>query len=61
MVTHFMTTEVRLQTSPLAMHQAIEAALKAKGELLRWAITRIDVDQQIAYVEAVVTVGQGFG
>lgn len=55
MTTHFITAEIDLQESPLAMHQAIEAELQKRGEPLRWAVTDVDVDQQKAYVDAIVT------
>ncbi|MCL1467403.1 MULTISPECIES: hypothetical protein [Argonema] len=56
MTTHFITAEIDLQESPAKLHQEIEAELQKRGEPLRWAITGVDVDQQKAHVEAVVTV-----
>jgi len=56
MTTHFITAEINLQESPAKLHQEIEAELEKRGEPLRWAITGVDVDQQKAQVEAVVTV-----
>lgn len=58
MTTHFITAEVDLQESPLAMQQAIEAELQKRGEPLRWAVTDVDVDNQKAVVEAIVTTGE---
>jgi ribosomal protein S6 len=55
MTTHFITAEINLQESPQQLHQEIESELQKRGELLRWAITQIDEEQQIAHVEAVVT------
>lgn len=55
MTTHFITAEIDLQESPLAMQQAIEAELQKRGEPLRWAVTDVDVDQQKATVEGIVT------
>ncbi len=55
MTTHFITAEIDLQESPLEMQQAIEAELQKRGEPLRWAVTDVDVEQQTATVEAIVT------
>ncbi|MGF1493762.1 MAG: hypothetical protein ACFBSC_15160 [Microcoleaceae cyanobacterium] len=55
MTTHFITAEIDLQKSPKQMHQAIEAELQKRGEPLRWAVTRVDTEQETAQVEAVVT------
>jgi hypothetical protein len=54
MTTHFITAEIDLQESPLALHEAIEARLSQEGDPVRWAIT--EVTGQKAHVEAVVTV-----
>jgi len=58
MTTHFITAEIDLQESPLAMQEAIEAELQKRGEPLRWAVTDVDVDDQKAVVEAIVTTGE---
>jgi hypothetical protein len=55
MTTHFITAEIDLQESPAQTHRAIAAELEKRGEPLRWAITAVDLDQQKAQVEAVVT------
>ncbi|OLP19962.1 hypothetical protein BST81_02485 [Leptolyngbya sp. 'hensonii'] len=55
MTTHFITAEVDLQESPIQMQQAIEAELQKRGEPLRWAVTDVNVVQQKAHVEAIVT------
>jgi hypothetical protein len=55
MTTHFITAEINLQETPTELQKAIEAELKKQGEPLRWAITSVDVSQQKATVEAVVT------
>jgi len=55
MTTHFITTEVAIQTSPPEMRQAIEAKLQKYGEPLRWAVTDVKVTEQKAIVEAIVT------
>lgn len=55
MTTHFITAEVDLQASPLEMQRAIEAELQKRGEPLRWAVTQVDLNQQKAVVEAIVT------
>ncbi len=56
MTTHFITAEINLQETPIQLQQEIEAELQKRGEPLRWAITRVDSDRQIAQVEAIVTV-----
>jgi hypothetical protein len=56
MTTHFITAEIDLQENPARLQQEIEAELNKRGEPLRWAITNIDVEQQKAQVEAIVTV-----
>ncbi|MBW4648254.1 MAG: hypothetical protein KME06_06085 [Kastovskya adunca ATA6-11-RM4] len=58
MTTHFITAEIDLQETPTQLQEAIEAELKAPGEPLRWAITNVDVEQQKASVEAIVTVAE---
>lgn len=58
MTTHFITAEIDLQQSPVQLHQAIEAELQERGEPLRWAVTSVDVEQQKATVEAIVTVSE---
>lgn len=57
MTTHFITAEINLQENPAQLQQEIEAELRKRGEPLRWAITSIDLVQQTAQVEAIVTVG----
>jgi hypothetical protein len=55
MKTQFITAEVDLQDSPIALQTAIETELKKYGEPLRWAVTNVSVETQKAYVEAIVT------
>jgi hypothetical protein len=55
MTTHFISAEIDLQESPTELQKAIEAELKKQGEPLRWAVTSVDVKQQKATIEAVVT------
>ncbi|MDX2098259.1 MAG: hypothetical protein SFW36_10830 [Leptolyngbyaceae cyanobacterium bins.59] len=55
MTTHFITAEIDLRQIPLTLPEAIEAKLSEQGEPLRWAITEVDQDQQIAHIEAVIT------
>ena len=55
MTTHFITAEIDIQETPAQLHKAIEAELQKHGEALRWAITDVDVEQQKANIEAVVT------
>jgi hypothetical protein len=56
MTTHFITAEIDLQENPAQLQQEIEAELNKRGKPLRWAITNVDVEQQKAQVEAIVTV-----
>jgi hypothetical protein len=56
MTTHFITAEINLQETPTQLQQEIEAELQKRGEPLRWAITRIDMQRQKAQVEAIVIV-----
>lgn len=55
MNTHFINIEVDLQSSPIEMQSAIEAALRKHGEPLRWAVTSVNASQQKAQIEAIVT------
>lgn len=55
MTTHFISAEINLQESPAELQREIEAELQKRGEPLRWAITDVDVEQQKARVEAIVT------
>lgn len=55
MTHHFITAEIDLQESPQALNRAIADELETRGEPLRWAVTRVDADNNTAHVEAVVT------
>ena len=55
MITHFITTEIELQQTPSQLLSQIEAELQKQGKLLRWAITHVEIERQLATVEAVVT------
>lgn len=55
MTTHFITAEIELQETPLELHQEIESQLEKEGEPLRWAVTKVNKEQQTATVEAIVT------
>jgi hypothetical protein len=55
MTTHFITAEISLEETPAQLHAAIETELAKQGEPLRWAITSVNVPEQTATVEAVVT------
>ncbi|MEH1881886.1 hypothetical protein [Nostoc sp.] len=55
MTTHFITAEIDLQETPAELLEVIETELKKQGEPLRWAVTSVDVNEQKATVEAVVT------
>lgn len=54
MVTQFVTLELPLPLVQAERVTAIEQALAVYGDPLRWAITRVDTDRQVAIVEAVV-------
>jgi hypothetical protein len=56
MTTHFISAEIDLQDNPIKLQKAVEEELKKQGEPLRWAITRVDSENQKAQVEAIVTV-----
>lgn len=58
MLTQFVTLDIHLQDSPIQLQRAIATALQTHGEPLRWAITQVDLNRQVAHVEAVVTVDQ---
>ena len=55
MTTHFISAEINLQSTPVKLKQEIEAELAKSGEPLRWAVTKVDREQQTALVEAIVT------
>ncbi len=55
MTTHFITAEIDLQESPLALQREVKAELQKRGEPLRWAVTAVDLERQKAIVEAIVT------
>lgn len=55
MTTQFITTQIKFQDSPALLPKVIEAELHLVGKPLRWAITALDLQRQIATVEAVVT------
>ncbi|WP_375469466.1 hypothetical protein [uncultured Nostoc sp.] len=55
MTTHFITAEIDLQETPAELLKVIETELNKQGDPLRWAVTSVDVNQQKAIVEAVVT------
>ncbi|MBW4534233.1 MAG: hypothetical protein KME09_09880 [Pleurocapsa minor HA4230-MV1] len=55
MTTHFITAEINLQENPVKLKQEIEARLEQSGQPLRWAVTKVDREQQTATVEAIVT------
>jgi hypothetical protein len=55
MTTHFITAEIDLQENPVKLNEEIQARLEQSGKPLRWAVTKIDRDQQTATIEAIVT------
>jgi hypothetical protein len=54
MRTEFVTVEVPLQDSPLALYGEIETTLGQWGEPLRWAIMAVDQPRGRVRVEAIV-------
>ena len=54
MTTQFVTLKVELQAKPANLLTQIETELQKQGEPLRWAVTHVDAEQQIATVEAVI-------
>jgi hypothetical protein len=55
MTTHFITAEIDLQENPVKLNEEIQARLEQSGKPLRWAVTKVDREQQTATVEAIVT------
>jgi len=55
MTTHFISAEIDLQENPRQLQQEIEKELAKRGELLRWAITEVDTQNNQVKVEAIVT------
>ncbi|MEY2856642.1 MAG: hypothetical protein RLZZ74_952 [Cyanobacteriota bacterium] len=55
MTTHFITAEIDLQENPVKLNEEIQSRLEQSGKPLRWAVTKIDREQQTATVEAIVT------
>jgi hypothetical protein len=50
-----MTVSVALQKTPAATRQAIEAELQKHGDPLRWAVTSVNLTEQTAIIEAIIT------
>ncbi len=55
MTTHFITAEIDLQENPEQLEKDIKAELEKQGEPLRWAITKVNKEQQKVQVEGIVT------
>ena len=55
MTTHFIAAEIDLQANPLKIKEEIEQKLEQEGKPLRWAVTKIDEQDQKIEVEAIVT------
>jgi hypothetical protein len=55
MTTHFITAEIDLQETPVKLKQEIEAHLAKQGKPLRWAITKVDRQEEKAKIEAIIT------
>lgn len=60
MITQFVTLEIPLQVDPAKLRRSILSALQQQGEPLRWAITGVEPDRQVAHIEAVVLVADKF-
>lgn len=56
MTTHFIEAEIDLTEHSDEVTTKIETELAKRGKPLRWAITKVDSQQQKAQVEAIVTV-----
>jgi hypothetical protein len=54
MMLDFVTLEVQLKATPIALQQAILSQLQTHGEPLRWAVTQVDPVRQRVTVEAIV-------
>ena len=54
MVTSFIELTVRIPEDIKTLQKSIEIELSKHGKPLRWAITKLDIEKQIAQVEAVV-------
>jgi hypothetical protein len=55
MTTKFVDLDIPLTPLAQDLPSQIETALRQWGEPLRWAITRVDLQQQLVHVEAIVT------
>jgi hypothetical protein len=55
MTTKFVDLDIPLTPLVQDLPSQIETALRQWGEPLRWAITRVDLQQQLVHVEAIVT------
>ncbi len=54
MTTHFIAAEIDLKESQ-PLQEEIEAQLSQHGNPLRWAITKVDKENEKVTVEAIVT------
>ncbi|MBF2079973.1 MAG: hypothetical protein IGR76_16005 [Synechococcales cyanobacterium T60_A2020_003] len=59
MRTSFLALQVPLQGSTVLLCHAIEQSLTQYGIPLRWAITTVDREAQVAHIEAIVTSDDG--
>jgi hypothetical protein len=55
MITQLIAIEIDLSDCSDPLNRRIEDTLRAWGEPLRWSITAIDPDTNIAQIEAIVT------
>ena len=55
MITKFVDLDIPYTPLVQDLPSLVETALRQWGEPLRWAITRVDSQQQLVHVEAIVT------
>ena len=55
MTTHFIEAEIDLQETPAKLNQEIKEELSKRGDVVRWAVTKVNEQEKKAHVEAIVT------
>ena len=55
MTTHFIEAEIDLQETPAKLNQDIKEELAKRGDVVRWAVTKVNEQEKKAHVEAIVT------
>jgi hypothetical protein len=56
MKTQFVDLDMAYSPPAQNLPHQVEKALQQWGEPLRWAITRVDTDQQTVHIEAIITI-----